>query len=224
MVAWRRLEDVSPQSLPWLLAVARNVLGTHIRSARRSRALSVRLAMNRIDQTAPSASNGGEVVAALATLKLKDREALMLVNGHRAQRRLLPAHQRRAAGLLRADRHQLLLVQQHSAWQRRPSRWLAAAMRRPTSPRRALINNSPTARACPGHGPRARTWASSRDRTHVQYWSDDQRRTGGGPVLAAVEEGLLGEATLSGLRQLVPRNGESLEARDATLRTSAIAH
>ena len=80
LVVWRRLEDVPPQPRPWLLAVARNVLGTHIRGARRSRALSVRLAMNHIDQTTPSASNGGEVVAALATLKLKDREALMLVN------------------------------------------------------------------------------------------------------------------------------------------------
>ena len=91
--------------------------------------------------------------------------------------------------LLRADRRQLLLVHEHPPWPRRPSRSLAAAIRRPAGPRRALINNSPTARACPAHTPRARAWGSSRDRTDIEYWSDDQRRTGGGPVLAAVEEG-----------------------------------
>jgi RNA polymerase sigma-70 factor (ECF subfamily) len=81
VVAWRRLERVPEDPRPWLLGVARNVLGTHIRGARRSRALGVRLALHHIDQTAPPSSAGqSDVVAALAALAPKDREALLLVN------------------------------------------------------------------------------------------------------------------------------------------------
>jgi hypothetical protein len=36
LVAWRRLERVPAEPRTWLLTVARNVLGTHIRGARRS--------------------------------------------------------------------------------------------------------------------------------------------------------------------------------------------
>ena len=81
LVAWRRLEQVPKEPRPWLLTVARNVLGTHIRGARRSRALGVRLAINHVDLMAPPPSaTQSPVVTALATLKAKDREALMLVN------------------------------------------------------------------------------------------------------------------------------------------------
>ena len=44
MVAWRRFDRVPQDPRSWLLAVARNVLGTHIRGARRVRALQARLA------------------------------------------------------------------------------------------------------------------------------------------------------------------------------------
>jgi RNA polymerase sigma-70 factor (ECF subfamily) len=81
LVAWRRLEVVPSNARPWLLAVARNVLGTHIRGTRRSRALGVRLALNHVDQVMPGPSAvPSELLAALATLGEKDREALMLVN------------------------------------------------------------------------------------------------------------------------------------------------
>lgn len=81
LVAWRRLEQVPRDSRPWLLTVARNVVGTHIRGARRSRALGVRLATHAVDQTVPEPSGSWpEVAAALASLRPKDREALMLVN------------------------------------------------------------------------------------------------------------------------------------------------
>jgi DNA-directed RNA polymerase specialized sigma24 family protein len=81
LVAWRRLEVVPAEARPWLLAVARNVLGTHIRGARRGRALGVRLALNYVDQVMPSPpAVPSELLAALATLGEKDREALMLVN------------------------------------------------------------------------------------------------------------------------------------------------
>ena len=43
LVAWRRLERVPTQELPWLLAVARNVLATHQPGVVRRRALTLRL-------------------------------------------------------------------------------------------------------------------------------------------------------------------------------------
>jgi RNA polymerase sigma factor (sigma-70 family) len=79
LVAWRRLERVPSEPRPWLLTVARNVLGTHIRGARRSRALNVRLATE-VDRTSPAALADGETAAALAALRPKDREALLLVS------------------------------------------------------------------------------------------------------------------------------------------------
>jgi RNA polymerase sigma-70 factor (ECF subfamily) len=64
--------------LPWLLTVARNVLGTHIRGARRGRALRLRLATEWVDAVAPSGPADG-VRAALAALHPRDREVLMLI-------------------------------------------------------------------------------------------------------------------------------------------------
>ena len=79
LVAWRRLDQVPPDPRPWLFAVARNVLGTHIRGARRVRALNERLAtVGRIAPDQPI--TGAAVAAALAALRPKDCEALMLVN------------------------------------------------------------------------------------------------------------------------------------------------
>lgn len=86
LVAWRRLDQMPQEARPWLLAVARNVLGTHFRGARRSRALNVRLAANQVDAWGPAQSHGDqafsahEIAAALAALRPKDREALLLVN------------------------------------------------------------------------------------------------------------------------------------------------
>lgn len=86
LVAWRRLEQVPEEARPWLLAVARNVLGTHIRGARRSRALNVRLAAHQVDVWGSAQPKGEqafsarEIAAALAALRPKDREALLLVN------------------------------------------------------------------------------------------------------------------------------------------------
>jgi len=81
LVAWRRLDRVPPEPRAWLLAVARNVIGTHIRGARRSRALAVRLAITEADWAQPQpTADSGELAAALAGLPEKDREALMLVS------------------------------------------------------------------------------------------------------------------------------------------------
>jgi RNA polymerase sigma-70 factor (ECF subfamily) len=78
LVAWRRLEVVPADALPWLLAVARNVLGTHIRGARRGRALRLRLATAGVDAVSPCGRTDG-VRAALEALHPRDREVLMLI-------------------------------------------------------------------------------------------------------------------------------------------------
>jgi RNA polymerase sigma-70 factor (ECF subfamily) len=81
LVAWRRFDRVPDNPRPWLLAVARNVLGTHIRGARRMRALNERLASVQVDWAAWNQPVSGAAVAeALAALRPKDCEALMLVN------------------------------------------------------------------------------------------------------------------------------------------------
>lgn len=81
LVAWRRLDRVPAESLPWLLAVARNVIGTQLRSTSRRHALHLRLRSS-VPSTAADQGSGeaeGPVMAALACLSEKDREALMLV-------------------------------------------------------------------------------------------------------------------------------------------------
>ena len=80
LVAWRRFEQVPENPRPWLLAVARNVLGTHIRGARRIRALNERLASVEVEWSAwDQPLPGAAVATALAALRSKDCEALMLV-------------------------------------------------------------------------------------------------------------------------------------------------
>jgi RNA polymerase sigma-70 factor, ECF subfamily len=80
-VAWRRLDDIPDDPLPWLLGVARNVVGT----ARRGEARRLRLQTRaQADYQAPTAAldpkpDGGLVHAALERLNERDREALTLV-------------------------------------------------------------------------------------------------------------------------------------------------
>jgi RNA polymerase sigma-70 factor, ECF subfamily len=83
LVAWRRLEDVPGDSLPWLYGTARRVLANQRRSAGRSAALAERLAHAR----GPAAVRDlGDAVADAELLRLaverlsdRSREALMLV-------------------------------------------------------------------------------------------------------------------------------------------------
>jgi RNA polymerase sigma-70 factor (ECF subfamily) len=81
LVAWRRLDQVPQDPRPWLLGVAHNVLGTHIRGARRVRALHERLASIEVRWTDSDSPLAGIAVAtALQRLRPEDCEALMLVN------------------------------------------------------------------------------------------------------------------------------------------------
>ena len=79
LVAWRRLDDIPDDALPWLLGVARKTLATQRRSATRRRFLLARLEDK---QHHPDASDTGEplgVADALAQLSEKDREAITLI-------------------------------------------------------------------------------------------------------------------------------------------------
>jgi RNA polymerase sigma-70 factor, ECF subfamily len=80
LIAWRRLERIPAESLPWLLAVARNVIATQRRGALRRHALHLRLrsaAVETVEQ--PGVHEQGPVAAALTSLSEKDREALTLI-------------------------------------------------------------------------------------------------------------------------------------------------
>jgi RNA polymerase sigma-70 factor (ECF subfamily) len=102
LVAWRRLDDVPVDALPWLYGVARRVLANARRSAERGVALEQRLATAAVPVSlADPGDNVGDaeiVRAALARLSERDRETLMLVAWHG----LPPARAARAADCTRA--------------------------------------------------------------------------------------------------------------------------
>ena len=83
LVAWRRLEDVPADPLPWLYATARRVLANQRRTASRSVALAERIAA--AGPSAPPADAAERVAdaellrLALARLSERSRDALMLV-------------------------------------------------------------------------------------------------------------------------------------------------
>ncbi len=78
LVAWRRFDELPAEPLGWLLRVAHNVCGTHIRGSRRGRALTQRLQLER-ERYAEIGEPDGEALAALAALPAADREVLLLV-------------------------------------------------------------------------------------------------------------------------------------------------
>lgn len=81
LVVWRRLDDVPEAPLPWLLAVARNVVGTEWRGAARRERLWLKAQSWQVERgdCGGHDSDDGRVLAALAVLRERDREALTLV-------------------------------------------------------------------------------------------------------------------------------------------------
>jgi RNA polymerase sigma-70 factor, ECF subfamily len=78
VIAWRRLEEVPEDALPWLLGCARRVLANQRRSTRRGEALARRLE----GAGAPAAWTGvsdGPLLLALGELGERDREVLLLI-------------------------------------------------------------------------------------------------------------------------------------------------
>ncbi len=81
LVAWRRLDVVPDDGLPWLLGVARRVLANQRRGEVRHAALIDRLAgaMPRSRVAEPVEDALGSLAEALASLSPAEREALLLV-------------------------------------------------------------------------------------------------------------------------------------------------
>lgn len=85
LTAWRRIDDVPEDAVPWLLATARNVMGTAMRSRSRKPqvpvdpAVSLRTLASDVPNPADLAADRDHLLAALASLSQGDREALLLV-------------------------------------------------------------------------------------------------------------------------------------------------
>jgi len=81
LTAWRRIDAVPPDALPWLFGVARRVLANERRGRRRRGDLNDRLRRVIGVQYAPAPSipSDRRLARALATLRPADREAVLLV-------------------------------------------------------------------------------------------------------------------------------------------------
>lgn len=82
VIAWRRLDDVPDDPLPWLLGVARKLLANRRRGEARRRALLGRIRSEPLEAMPvwEAQSDFGEsVLRLLSGLRERDREALLLV-------------------------------------------------------------------------------------------------------------------------------------------------
>ena len=88
LVAWRRLADVPTPAVPWLLTVARHVIGSQFRAAARQQSIGAELRawVTEAEVAAPDVADEVSeriaVLAALAALPEADRELLTLVAWH----------------------------------------------------------------------------------------------------------------------------------------------
>jgi RNA polymerase sigma-70 factor (ECF subfamily) len=97
LTAWRRLDQVPEDAVPWLFGTARRHIANRRRSTRRRRALDSRLAEGAVESPQSEieiAEMDDRLVAAIRRLPAKEREALMLV----AWDGLDPKRAARAAG------------------------------------------------------------------------------------------------------------------------------
>jgi RNA polymerase sigma-70 factor (ECF subfamily) len=97
LVAWRRLDTIGDDPLPWLLGVARRVLANQQRAERRRGALTTRLQgllPGRAPDWEPPSAMGDQLATAMVRLSPQEREALLLI----AWEDLEPARAARAAG------------------------------------------------------------------------------------------------------------------------------
>lgn len=83
LVAWRRIDDVPEDALPWLYAAARNVINNSRRAEIRRDALQRRLASvgaaEASQDPAPEVETRADILAAMRSLPPAEREALMLI-------------------------------------------------------------------------------------------------------------------------------------------------
>jgi RNA polymerase sigma-70 factor (ECF subfamily) len=113
LVAWRRLDTIREDPLPWLLGVARRILANQQRAERRRGALTTRLQgllPGQAPDWEPPAAMSAELAVAMARLSPQEREALLLVaweglDGARAARAAGCSPAAFRARLHRARRH-----------------------------------------------------------------------------------------------------------------------
>ena len=79
VVAFRRLEEIPDDPLPWLLATARRVLANHRRAAGRREALTAQLSPLHASAWHDEIAGEPELLGALARLSDRHREVLLLV-------------------------------------------------------------------------------------------------------------------------------------------------
>lgn len=115
VVAFRRLDAIPDDPLPWLLATARRVLANHRRATGRREAFTAQLSALQAGVWRDELGGEPELLQALARLSDRDRELLLLV----AWEELDPASAAAALGCSRAT----FAVRLHRARRR-----LAAAM------------------------------------------------------------------------------------------------
>jgi RNA polymerase sigma-70 factor, ECF subfamily len=113
LVAWRRVDTLREDPLPWLLGVARRILANQQRAERRRGALTARL-QGLIPRQAPDweppATMSDDLAVAMVRLSPQEREALLLVaweglDGARAARAAGCSPVAFRARLHRARRH-----------------------------------------------------------------------------------------------------------------------
>ena len=83
LVAWRRLSDAPEEPLPWLYAIARNVLANEVRTIRRANRVIGRLASGEVGRTQPDPAEqvptSVAIARAMSRLSEADSEALTLI-------------------------------------------------------------------------------------------------------------------------------------------------
>jgi RNA polymerase sigma factor (sigma-70 family) len=82
LVAWRRVDTIGEDPLPWLLGVARRILANQQRGERRRGALTDRLQgllPGQAPDWEPPAAMSDELTVAMVRLSPQEREALLLV-------------------------------------------------------------------------------------------------------------------------------------------------
>ncbi len=79
VVAWRRLNEVPDDALPWMLGCAQRIIANQRRAVRRQTALFDRLSHERSDPAHVHGTGDSILGEALAALTDGDREVLMLI-------------------------------------------------------------------------------------------------------------------------------------------------
>jgi RNA polymerase sigma-70 factor, ECF subfamily len=77
LIAWRRRAEMPNEPLPWLYGIARGVLANETRAANRRGALLSRIATE-MPPGASATTGDNQILEALAALRERDREALLL--------------------------------------------------------------------------------------------------------------------------------------------------